>query len=74
MTLKRREFLKKAAVGATGAAALSACGATEAPAAGAADGGGISGPEVHWRLVTSFPRSLDIIHGAGERIAERVSA
>jgi TRAP-type mannitol/chloroaromatic compound transport system substrate-binding protein len=75
MTLKRREFLKKAAVGATGAAALSACGGTDGAAtAAAAGGGGVTGPEVHWRLVTSFPRSLDIIHGAGERIAERVSA
>jgi TRAP-type mannitol/chloroaromatic compound transport system substrate-binding protein len=33
-----------------------------------------TGPKVEWRLATSFPRSLDIIHGAGERIAERVSA
>ncbi len=75
MTLKRRDFLKKAAVGATGAAALSACGASPDAATGAAsDGGGISGPAVHWRLVTSFPRSLDLIHGAGERVAERVSA
>ncbi len=37
MTLKRREFLRKAAAGATGAAALSACGA---PRSDAGFGGG----------------------------------
>ena len=42
--------------------------------AGAAAGGAVvEGPEVNWRLATSFPPSLDILHGAGVRIAERVS-
>jgi TRAP-type mannitol/chloroaromatic compound transport system substrate-binding protein len=72
MTLKRRDFLKKAAVGATGAAALTACAGPES--GGAASGAGVSGPRVNWRLATSFPRSLDLIHGAGEKIAERVAA
>jgi TRAP-type mannitol/chloroaromatic compound transport system substrate-binding protein len=73
MTVKRREFLKKAAAGATGAAALSACGAPQTSAA-EGEGAGISGPEVRWRLITSFPRSLDLIHGAGEKVAERTAA
>ena len=28
---------------------------------------------MNWRLATSFPPSLDILHGAGVRVAERVS-
>jgi TRAP-type mannitol/chloroaromatic compound transport system substrate-binding protein len=71
MTFKRRDFLKTAA-GATGAAALTACaGPDGGPAGGDA---GVSGPRVQWRLATSFPRSLDLIHGSGEKVAERVSA
>jgi TRAP-type mannitol/chloroaromatic compound transport system substrate-binding protein len=73
MTLKRRDFLKKAATGATGAAALTACGGPESTGS-VTQGSGVSGPRVSWRLATSFPRSLDIIHGSGERIAERVEA
>ena len=30
-------------------------------------------PEVKWRLQSSFPKSLDTIHGAAEQIARRVS-
>ncbi|MHC4925491.1 MAG: TRAP transporter substrate-binding protein [Planctomycetota bacterium] len=71
--MKRREFLKKASAGATGVAALSACGGGDTAAASQGTAG-ISGPRVSWRLATSFPRSLDLIHGAGEKIAERVEA
>ncbi|MCG6955795.1 MAG: ABC transporter substrate-binding protein [Gemmatimonadetes bacterium] len=74
MTLKRRDFLTKAAAGAAGAAALTACGGAADSSATASGPTAVSGPKVEWRLATSFPRSLDIIHGAGERIAERVSA
>ena len=31
-------------------------------------------PEVRWRLASSFPKSLDTIFGAGERLAARVAA
>ncbi len=34
----------------------------------------VQGPEVSWRLATSFPPSLDILHGAAERLATRVQA
>ena len=71
MTFKRRDFLKTAA-GATGAAALTACGGPDGGPA--SEDAGVSGPRVQWRLATSFPRSLDFIHGAGEKVAERVSA
>lgn len=71
MTIKRRDFLKKAGAGAAGVAALGACGGGETAAVGG--GAAVEGPQVNWRLATSFPPSLDILHGAGVRIAERVS-
>jgi TRAP-type mannitol/chloroaromatic compound transport system substrate-binding protein len=71
MTIKRRDFIKKAGTGAAGVAALGACSPGEGPAGGA-QAGGIDGPRVNWRLATSFPPSLDILHGAGVRVARRV--
>jgi TRAP-type mannitol/chloroaromatic compound transport system substrate-binding protein len=34
---------------------------------------GAERPEVKWRLQSSFPKSLDTIHGAAEQVARRVS-
>ncbi len=71
MTMKRREFLKRAGGSAAGVAALGAC----APqGAGSAGEGGIEGPRVSWRMQTSFTPNLDLLHGSGARIAERVEA
>ena len=72
MTIKRRDFIKKAGTGAAGVAALGACGGGETGGTQEASGAGISGPRVNWRLATSFPESLDILHGAGVRVARRV--
>ena len=56
--MKRRDLLKGAGLGLlTGALAP----------ARAADL-----PSVHWRLASSFPKSLDTIYGAAEALAERV--
>ena len=73
MTIKRRDFLKKAGTGAAGVAALGACSSGETGGASAGLSGGIDGPEVNWRLATSFPPSTDILHGAGIRVAQRVA-
>jgi TRAP-type mannitol/chloroaromatic compound transport system substrate-binding protein len=59
--MERRSFLKKAGVGV-------AAGALAAPAI--AQGG----PEVKWRLQSSFPKSLDTIYGGAETVAKRVAA
>ncbi|RMH19370.1 MAG: twin-arginine translocation signal domain-containing protein [Gemmatimonadetes bacterium] len=69
--LPRRDFVKRAALGAAGAGLVSACGPTgyQAPA----DDTG-AGPEVRWRLASSFPPSLDILHGAAVYVSERVAA
>jgi TRAP-type mannitol/chloroaromatic compound transport system substrate-binding protein len=70
MTIKRRDFLKKAGAGA-GVVALGACAGGEGEASGSV--GGVSGPRVNWRLTGSFAPSADILYGSGERLAQRVS-
>ncbi|MEY3552192.1 MAG: hypothetical protein RL735_540 [Pseudomonadota bacterium] len=59
--MKRRQFLKGAGLAAVGTAAV----ATPAIAQ--------SMPEIRWRVTTSFPRSLDTIHGGAETVAKYVS-
>lgn len=65
--MKRRSFLKKAIPGALAGGLLAGCRAENA------------GPAVHtqptvdWRLVSSFPRSLDALFGAAERMCKRVA-
>jgi TRAP-type mannitol/chloroaromatic compound transport system substrate-binding protein len=58
--MKRREFLKAAGAG------LAASTAVAAPAVAQ------SMPELKWRLTTSFPKSLDTLHGAAELLAKAV--
>lgn len=60
--MQRRSFLKKAG------GALAA-GTVAAPAIGQG-----TRPVVKWRLVSSFPRSLDTLYGAAELIASRCAA
>jgi TRAP-type mannitol/chloroaromatic compound transport system substrate-binding protein len=59
--MKRRDFLKKAGVGAV--AASTVFGPVFAQTA----------PTIRWRLASSFPKSLDTIYGAAEVLAKRVS-
>jgi TRAP-type mannitol/chloroaromatic compound transport system substrate-binding protein len=68
--IERRRFLRTAA----GAAAAVGVGAACAPEAAETQSGEgvISGPSINWRLATSFPQSLDILHGGAERFAERI--
>ena len=73
--MKRRDFLKKGAAGATAAGFLSACGDGGGGATSETEAAGtVQGPQVSWRLASSFPPSLDILHGASEVLAERVEA
>lgn len=71
--MQRRDFVRKAALGAAAGGALAACG-------GATDGAGGGAPAVQtrprvlWRLASSFPRSLDTIFGTSTVLAERLEA
>ena len=59
--MERRKFLKGA-----GMAGVLAAGVAPAVVSGA--------ETVRWRLTSSFPKSLDTIHGASETLSKRVSA
>jgi TRAP-type mannitol/chloroaromatic compound transport system substrate-binding protein len=62
--MQRRDFLKKASLG----AAAGAASTLAAPAI--AD----SAPNIKWRLTSSFPKSLDTIFGSAEVLANRLRA
>ena len=70
--LNRREFVRKAGLGAAGTSMLAACADTVPQSTNGDDG--VSGPRVNWRMATSFPPSLDILHGAALLVADRVEA
>ena len=58
--MERRSFLKKAGVGlAAGAVALPALAQ--------------NAPTIKWRMASSFPKSLDTLHGSGEYLVKRVA-
>jgi TRAP-type mannitol/chloroaromatic compound transport system substrate-binding protein len=61
--MKRRKFISTAGAGMAG---ILAAGTAPAFAQG--------GPEVKWRLASSFPKSLDTIYGAAEVMSKRVAA
>ena len=58
--MKRRDFLRASAAGATAAAVASPAIAQ-------------SMPEIKWRMTSSFPKSLDTLFGAGEVMAKQVA-
>jgi len=58
--MKRRSFLKKAVTG-TAAAAIAAPAIAQ------------SQPKIQWRLAASWPKSLDILYGGADLIAQRVA-
>ena len=69
--MKRRTFLTTTALGAaSGGLIASGCG--EGPGARRRTLGGGTRERVQWRLASSFPRALDIVYGAAERMSERV--
>jgi len=59
--IKRREFLKRAGLGAAAGAAAIAAPAVHGQAT------------VNWRMLSSFPKSLDTVYGGGEVVARKVS-
>lgn len=62
--MKRRDFLKKAGVGAAAAAAATAIGA---PAV-------IAEKKYRWKMVTTWPPKLPVLQEGAERLAKRIDA
>src|SRR3981189_3314731 len=58
--MKRRDFIKVTGLGAGGAATLAAPAIAQ------------SMPEIKWRMTTSWPKSLDTLHGGAEMMAKVV--
>ena len=58
--MKRRDFIKVSGLGAAGAATLAAPAIAQ------------SMPEIKWRMTTSWPKSLDTLHGGAEMMAKMV--
>lgn len=69
--MKRRDFVKTAAAGAA-AGGLLASGCGEGPGARRRTSAAGRLGTVRWRLASSFPRSLDVLYGAAERMSQRV--
>ncbi|NES87069.1 MAG: ABC transporter substrate-binding protein, partial [Moorea sp. SIO2B7] len=66
--MKRRKFIGNVAISATTATVVTACNqATNAPGVKAD-----SLPNVRWKMVTSWPKSLDTIFGGAETVCDRV--
>jgi TRAP-type mannitol/chloroaromatic compound transport system substrate-binding protein len=61
--MRRRQFLKLGAGAGTGLAAT----AIAAPAIAQ------SAPEIRWRLASSFPKSLDTLHGGADFLVKRIA-
>lgn len=71
--MNRRSFLGAAALAPALPAAL-AMGCEGPKPRARPEGAAITGRRVQWRMVSSFPRSLDTLYGGAERIADRVRA
>jgi TRAP-type mannitol/chloroaromatic compound transport system substrate-binding protein len=71
---ERRDFLRKAAVGAAGAGILAGCGDGGAAGGASVAEAAVQGPEINWRMATSYPPSLDILNGTADRMAEKISS
>src|SRR4051794_32486741 len=58
--MKRRDFIKVTGLGAAAAATIAAPAIAQ------------SMPEIKWRMTTSWPKSLDTLHGGAEIMAKMV--
>ena len=59
-SMKRRDFIKVTGIGVAGAATMAAPAIAQ------------SMPEIKWRMTTSWPKSLDTLHGGAEQMAKMV--
>ena len=68
--MKRRQILDRLAIAATTSTILVACDQTKSSPSVQAD----SLPKIKWRMVTSWPKSLDTIYGGAQTVCDRVAA
>jgi len=71
--MERRDFTRKALLGAAGAGLLTGCSDDESSASDGAPNVQTT-RNVRWRLASSFSRSLDTIYGAAEVLSSRLKA
>jgi TRAP-type mannitol/chloroaromatic compound transport system substrate-binding protein len=71
--MERRDFTRKALLGAAGAGLLTGCGDGESSTSDGAPNVQTN-KQVRWRLASSFSRSLDTIYGAAEVLSSRLKA
>ena len=68
--MKRRQLIDRLAIAATTSSILVACDRTNnSPSVQANDL-----PNIRWRMVTSWPKSLDTIYGGAQTVCDRVAA
>ncbi|MDJ0589244.1 MAG: TRAP transporter substrate-binding protein [Pleurocapsa sp. MO_226.B13] len=71
--MKRRQLLDRLAVATTTSTILVACNQTE-QTNGSPEVGGGELPQIRWRMVTSWPKSLDTVYGGAQTVCDRVAA
>ena len=71
--MKRRQLIDRLAIAATTSTILVACNQTNQTNSSAGVSGGDL-PKIKWRMVTSWPKSLDTIYGGAQTVCDRVSA
>ena len=71
--MKRRQLLDRLAIAATTSTILVACDrSNQAQDTPNAEGGNL--PQVRWKMVTSWPKSLDTIYGGAQTVCDRIAA
>ena len=78
MTVDRRRLLAGVPAAVVGSAlfasAATACSKAGPEKAGPENASSVNGPEVHWRMMVSWPKDLSIMYGGAQFVADRVKA
>ena len=78
MTVARRRLLAGVPAAGVGSAlfasAAPACSKAGREKAGPENASSVTGPEVHWRMMVSWPKDLSIMYGGAQFVADRVNA
>ena len=76
MTVDRRRLLAGVPAAVVGSAlfasAATACSKAGPEKAGPENASSVTGPEVHWRMMVSWPKDLSIMYGGAQFVADRM--